>query len=76
MAYLISFYWPSVWLSLVLKDGKISKIFLYLKLDWLRQYRPFKSGIPRHDCESYLPTQICEIESAFQSWISSLVILY
>ncbi|MGR6840789.1 transposase family protein [Aliivibrio wodanis] len=24
--------------------------FGHLKLDWLRQYRPFKSGIPRHDC--------------------------
>jgi predicted transposase YbfD/YdcC len=49
--------------------------FGHLKLDWLRQYRPFENGIPRHDT---IARVICrlkadEIESAFQSWISSLI---
>lgn len=47
-----------------------------LKLDWLRRYRSFEAGIPRHDT---IARVICrlkaeEIETAFQSWISSLVI--
>lgn len=46
-----------------------------IKLDWLRQYRPFEAGIPRHDT---IARVICrlkpdEIERAFQSWVSSLV---
>lgn len=49
--------------------------FGHLKLDWLRKYRDFKAGIPRHDT---IARVICrlkadEIEHAFQSWISSLV---
>ena len=49
--------------------------FGHLKLDWLRKYRPFEAGIPKHDT---IARVICrlkaqEIESAFQSWISSLV---
>lgn len=49
--------------------------FGHLKLDWLRQYRPFEAGIPKHDT---IARVICrlkakEIELAFQSWISSLV---
>jgi len=49
--------------------------FGHLKLDWLRQYRPFEEGIPKHDT---IARVICrlkaeEIETAFQSWISSLV---
>jgi predicted transposase YbfD/YdcC len=49
--------------------------FGHLKLDWLRQYRPFEAGIPKHDT---IARVICrlkaeEIEAAFQSWISSLV---
>jgi predicted transposase YbfD/YdcC len=49
--------------------------FGHLKLDWLRQYRPFEAGIPKHDT---IARVICrlkaqEIETAFQSWISSLV---
>lgn len=49
--------------------------FGHIKLDWLRQYRPFEAGIPRHDT---IARVICrlkadEIEHAFQSWISSLV---
>jgi len=49
--------------------------FGLLKLDWLRQYRPFEAGIPKHDT---IARVICrlkaqEIETAFQSWISSLV---
>jgi predicted transposase YbfD/YdcC len=47
----------------------------HLKLDWLRQYRDFEAGIPKHDT---IARVICrlkadEIEHAFQSWISSLV---
>lgn len=49
--------------------------FGHLKLDWLRRYRPFEAGIPKHDT---IARVICrlkaeEIETAFQSWISSLV---
>jgi len=49
--------------------------FGHLKLDWLRQYRGFEAGIPKHDT---IARVICrlkanEIEYAFQSWISSLV---
>lgn len=49
--------------------------FGHLKLDWLRKYRPFDAGIPKHDT---IARVICrlkaqEIESAFQSWISSLI---
>lgn len=49
--------------------------FGHLKLDWLRKYRDFEAGIPKHDT---IARVICrlkadEIEHAFQSWISSLV---
>jgi predicted transposase YbfD/YdcC len=49
--------------------------FGHLKLDWLKKYRPFEYGIPKHDT---IARVICrlkadEIEHAFQSWISSLV---
>lgn len=49
--------------------------FGHLKLDWLRQYRPFKYGIPKHDT---IARVICrlkadEIENAFRKWISSLI---
>jgi predicted transposase YbfD/YdcC len=49
--------------------------FGHIKLDWLRKYGAFESGIPRHDT---IARVICrlksdEIENAFQSWISSLV---
>jgi predicted transposase YbfD/YdcC len=49
--------------------------FGHVKLDWLKKYRPFKYGIPKHDT---IARVICrlkadEIEHAFQSWISSLV---
>jgi predicted transposase YbfD/YdcC len=45
------------------------------RLDWLRCYRPFEYGIPRHDT---IARVICrlkpeEIESAFQSWMSCLI---
>ncbi|MCF7506101.1 ISAs1 family transposase [Vibrio sp. L3-7] len=45
------------------------------RLDWLRRYRPFEYGIPRHDT---IARVICrlkpeEIESAFQSWMSCLI---
>lgn len=49
--------------------------FGHLKLDWLRKYRDFEAGIPKHDT---IARVICrlkadEIEHAFQSWVSSLV---
>ena len=49
--------------------------FGHLKLNWLRRYRPFEAGIPRHDT---IARVICrlkpeEIETAFQSWIASLI---
>lgn len=45
------------------------------RLDWLRRYRPFEYGIPRHDT---IARVICrlkpeEIERAFQSWMSCLI---
>ncbi|MFH0274922.1 ISAs1 family transposase [Vibrio jasicida] len=45
------------------------------RLDWLRRYRPFEYGIPRHDT---IARVICrlkpeEIENAFQSWMSCLI---
>ena len=45
------------------------------RLDWLRRYRPFEYGIPRHDT---IARVICrlkpeEIEKAFQSWMRCLI---
>lgn len=45
------------------------------RLDWLRRYRPFEYGIPRHDT---IARVICrlkpeEIETAFQRWMSTLI---
>ena len=45
------------------------------RLNWLRRYRPFEYGIPRHDT---IARVICrlkpeEIERAFQSWMSCLI---
>ena len=49
--------------------------FGHIKLDWLRQYGSFEAGIPRHDTIARVMCRLNsnEIESAFQSWISSLV---
>lgn len=49
--------------------------FGHLKLDWLRQYGDFKAGIPRHDTVARVLRRLKadEIETAFQSWISSLI---
>lgn len=46
-----------------------------LKLDWLRQYRPFEQGIPRHDTIARVIYRLKpeEIEKAFQNWISDLI---
>ena len=49
--------------------------FGHSKLNWLRQYRPFKHGIPKHDT---IARVICrlkpeEIETAFQNWVHSLI---
>ena len=49
--------------------------FGHLKLEWLRQYRSFEAGIPKHDTIARVMCRLkaSEIESAFQSWISSLI---
>ena len=49
--------------------------FGHTKLNWLRKYRPFKHGIPKHDT---IARVICrlkpeEIEKAFQNWVHSLI---
>lgn len=46
-----------------------------LKLDWLRKYRPFEHGIPRHDTIARVIYRLKpeEIEKAFQNWISTLI---
>jgi predicted transposase YbfD/YdcC len=49
--------------------------FGHLELDWLKQYCTFNVGIPKRDT---IARVICrlkadEVESAFQSWISSLI---
>ncbi len=49
--------------------------FGHSKLDWLRKYGDFEAGIPRHDTIARVLRRLKpdEIESAFQSWISSLI---
>ena len=49
--------------------------FGHIKLDWLRQYRLFEAGIPKHDTIARVICRLkpTEIEQAFQSWISSLM---
>ncbi len=49
--------------------------FGHAKLDWLRQYRSFKSGIPRHDTVARVISRLNaeELEAAFKSWISTLI---
>lgn len=49
--------------------------FGHIKLDWLRKYRPFEAGIPRHDTIARVICRLkpAEIEKAFQEWISSLI---
>lgn len=49
--------------------------FGHIKLDWLRQYRPFEAGIPRHDTIARVICRLksSEIEQAFQGWVSSLI---
>lgn len=49
--------------------------FGHIKLDRLRQYRDFEAGVPRHDTLARMISRLKsnEIESAFQSWISTLV---
>ncbi len=45
------------------------------KLRWLRQYRPFESGIPRHDTIARVIYRLkpSELENAFRTWITSLI---
>ncbi len=49
--------------------------FGHLKLDWLKKYGSFQAGIPKHDTIARVICRLkaSEIESAFQSWISSLI---
>jgi len=49
--------------------------FGHIKLDWLRRYRDFEAGIPRHDTIARVMCRLKpdEIEKAFQSWIASLI---
>lgn len=49
--------------------------FGHHRLDWLRRYRPFEQGIPRHDTIARVICRLksTEIEQAFQSWITSLI---
>ena len=49
--------------------------FGHNRLDWLRKYRPFLNGIPRHDTIARVITKLRadEIEQAFQSWMKTLV---
>ena len=49
--------------------------FGHLKLNWLRKYGDFKAGIPRHDTVARVLRRLKadEVETAFQSWISSLI---
>ena len=49
--------------------------FGHTKLSWLRQFLPFAAGIPRHDTVARVMSRLKadEIESFFQSWISSLL---
>lgn len=46
-----------------------------LKLDWLRQYRPFECGIPKHDTIARVIYRLKpeELEQAFQKWITTLI---
>lgn len=45
------------------------------KLDWLRKFRPFLSGIPRHDTIARVLCRLKadEVEQAFHKWISGLI---
>lgn len=45
------------------------------KLDWLRKFRPFASGIPRHDTIARVLCRLNadEVEQAFQTWIKHLI---
>lgn len=49
--------------------------FGHERLDWLRRYRPFASGIPRHDTIARVICRLkpAEIEGAFQSWMRDLI---
>ena len=45
------------------------------KLDWLRKFRPFACGIPKHDTIARVLCRLNadEIEQAFQTWIKHLI---
>ncbi len=51
------------------------EIFGKHKLDWLRKFRPFTSGIPRHDTIARVLCRLKpeEVEQAFQKWINGLI---
>ncbi|EHJ7618749.1 ISAs1 family transposase [Salmonella enterica] len=45
------------------------------KLNWLRQYRPFESGIPRHDTIARVIYRLkpSELENAFRNRVTTLI---
>lgn len=44
------------------------------KLEWLQKFRPFKNGIPSHDCISYVISRLSVkgFQECFMSWSQSL----
>lgn len=55
---------------MVQKDGKE-----YLEMKkWLQKFRPFKNGIPSHDCISYVISRLSVkgFQECFMSWSQSV----
>ena len=44
------------------------------KIDWLRQFAPFKNGIPSHDCIAYVISRLSpkQFQECFINWISEI----
>lgn len=51
------------------------ELFGKRKLAWLRQFRPFTSGIPKHDTIARVMCRLKpeDIEQAFHQWVSALI---
>lgn len=45
------------------------------KLAWLRQFRPYEKGIPRHDTIARVMSRLApyEVHASFMIWIASIV---
>jgi len=58
--------------TVVLKGGK--EEFGNEKLEWLQKFRPFKNGIPSHDCISYVISRLSVkgFQECFMSWSQSI----